>query len=200
MAEQFISPELASIKKMIQNRQVKSALVALQTFQDKPELTPEEDLLCILLEAAIQNQLKDYEEAQISGQKAYNLSKNLQLPLYTFDALKNLAISDTAIDGIDQLPKRINEMNSVLNSLQNLQEDEKIERVAFLNKLQGMIDFIHGDLEKTIEHYSLALENFQQLEMNFDAVEILNDLGEELSAFGIAGYRIGPIPMGLSAC
>ena len=137
MAEQSDPPELASIKKMIQNRQVKSALVALQTFQDKPELTPEEDLLCILLEAAIQNQLKDYEEAQISGQKAYNLSKNLQLPLYTFDALKNLAISDTAIDGIDRLPKRINEMNSVLNSLQDLQEDEKIERVAFLNKLQG---------------------------------------------------------------
>ena len=79
----------------------------------------------IIREAAIQNQLKDYEAAQISGQKAYNLSKNLQLPLYTFDALKNLAISDTAIDGIDRLPKRINEMNSVLNSLQDLQEDMK---------------------------------------------------------------------------
>ena len=47
-----------------------------------------------------------------------------------------------------------------------------------------MIDFIHGDLEKTIEHYSLALENFQQLEMNFDAVEILNDLGESYRLLG----------------
>ena len=53
-----------------------------------------------------------------------------------------------------------------------------------------MKDFIHGDLEKTIEHYSLALENFQQLEMNFDAVEILNDLGESYRLLGFAGYRI----------
>ena len=148
------------------------------------EFSKVEDLISIIYEAQIQNAMKDFEETQISAEKAYQLSKDYNLPLYTIDSLLSLMISEMAFEDIDKVQEQLVECDSLLESISEENEDQKLERNANILKMRGIVNSILGNIESTIKYYTSALQMFVDLSYQFDVVELLNDLGESYRLFG----------------
>jgi len=175
------SKELKQAEQLMNEGKYQEALLFLNNFEGKQELTDSDSLSLYLLKSSILNKLGHYQESYKSGEQAYQESQNLKSYLQSIDALVNMARALVWLGDLEKANNLVVESEDLLKSLIHESSIDLEQREASIAFVNATISWFRGDMNQAIEYGKYSLKLSEKLGNKHEIVESLYIIGQSYS-------------------
>lgn len=175
------SEEIKQSEQLMNEGKYQEALLLLNNFEGKQELTDSDSLSLCLLKSSILNKLGHYQESYKSGEQAYQESQNLKSYLQSIDALVNMSMALVWLGDLDKANNFVVESEDLLKSLIHESSIDLEQREASIAYVNAHISWFRGDMNQAIEYGKYSLKLRENLGNKHEIVESLYAIGQSYS-------------------
>jgi tetratricopeptide (TPR) repeat protein len=173
------SKELKQSEHLMTEGKYQEALLLLNDFEGKQELTDSESLLCYLFKSSCLNRTGNHQEAFKFAEKAYQICQELNSASEMYDIMVNLAWSLNWLGDLDKSFNFITQAEELKKKLSHISPLERDRKEAEISFCKGCAYFFQGDADQGLECARKSLELRKKREDKF---------GIALSLYQIGGY------------
>lgn len=171
----------------------KEALEQVNAFEKKNDLNNYDQISCYILKSSLLINLSQFEEGFKFAEKAYQMSKELRLDIYSIDAVILMGNALMRLQKLDDALDKILQGERLLKSITQISQNELIKREASLAVVKSIIFFYKGDGDKTLKYMKQSLTLRETLGNKKEIIESLSYIGN------IYTWYKGDLDLGLKA-
>ncbi|MHA2267552.1 MAG: tetratricopeptide repeat protein [Promethearchaeota archaeon] len=171
-----IPQELEQARKLLDEDRYQETLDLLTEFDKRKEVSKDDLIESLLIKGWLHFHEGRGSEAANIAEQAYQLSKDQENSLQTFDILYLKGRIEIFL-GEDELPLILNQMKKTYLILQNISPIQQTKREASLNLIEGLVSYyIEGDYEKAFEYYNNYISLLEHLNNGVEIAEALSTI------------------------
>ncbi|MFX0083105.1 MAG: tetratricopeptide repeat protein [Candidatus Hodarchaeota archaeon] len=165
--------ELKRAQQLLDEDRYQETLDVLTKFENRDGITTEDRIESLLIKAKLHFHLWQHEQTLTILEEAFQLSKNQENSLQTFDILflKGLSMILQEED-IDEIHLILNQLENVCLTFNDVSSTEQMKRKANLNRIKGIVSFrIECDYKNALDFHNRCLAIYKKLDNKADIAE-----------------------------
>ena len=169
--------DLIQVEKMADEGDFKEALELVNIFEKKNDLNDNDKLLCFLFKSSLLINLSQFDEGFKSAEKAYQMSKELGLEIYSVDASILMSKALARLQKLDESLDVILQGESLLKNIPQISQKELRQREASLAVVKGYVFFHKGDGDSSLKYFKQSLTLREEFGKKKEIIESLGYIG-----------------------
>ncbi|MFX1343737.1 MAG: tetratricopeptide repeat protein [Promethearchaeota archaeon] len=160
----YIPPdELKLARQLLDEDKYQETLQILNKYEKYEGITTEDLIECLLIKGELHLILHQYLKGMRILERAFQLSKNRNNKLQTFDSL-SLKVRYPRLLREHELSQILNQLENIYLSFNDVSPNEKLKREALLHRTRGAVSFFFEyDYEKALNFYNRSLTIYETL-------------------------------------
>ncbi len=152
------SEEIKQSEQLMNEGKYQEALLLLNNFEGRDDITDSDQLSCYLLTSECLNELANYEEVLKFAEKAYQKSQELRDNLRSIDSLEKMAYATMWMGDFEKALNLIKQSEDLLKSLTRCTPLEREQREASIAFIKGTTYLFQGNVNLALECAKKSLE------------------------------------------
>ncbi|MCK4382842.1 MAG: tetratricopeptide repeat protein [Candidatus Lokiarchaeota archaeon] len=169
--------DLIQAEKMADEGDFKEALEQVNAFEKKNDLNNYDQISCYILKSSLLINLSQFEEGFKFAEKAYQMSKELRLDIYSVNALILMGNALVRLQKLDDALDIILQGERLLKSRTQISQNELMQREASLAVVKSIIFFYKGDGDNALKYMKQSLTLRETLGNKKEIIESLGYIG-----------------------
>ncbi len=171
------SEEIKQSEQLMNEGKYREALLLLNNFEGRNDITDSDQLSCYLLTSECLNELANYEEVLKFAEKAYQKSQELRDNLRSIDSLEKMAYATMWMGDFEKALNLIERSEDLLKTLTRCTPLEQEQREASIAFTKGGAYFFQGNVNQGLKCVKRSLELRENIGNKHELAESLFLMG-----------------------